>query len=684
MKNSIRPIILFLTLFLVSAGDAISAPGRTGATLGDSSRSDTVTPVADGRDGSNPDADGNDPGSRADDGNSSNDESSAPGRDGRGDEEPPREDLDLLHIEIASPEVRSMLGTDRIPLRNPNADYRPTGEVPLPIFEQMDEDMAMDRLTQLQSRFGAGVLDPQGEVIILRSQAEKKDSHIMGEWLDHISRDKNERQVDVSRSLEGQLTRLQGYRAWVARASGSWKLTFVEASMARPSRIENVAEAARMALDQLALHQLVQLGEGESMDIVSASSVRNAIVGSDSPSRPHDQFTSDYYVTFGRRLHGIPVIGSRLVVRLNADGRIAAVEKSWREIVGYGEVGYRLSDQPMENLVRDAIARQNPTGEEPQASPPMIRSQSCGYMEAPGNASQQVLVPGCRILIEGDELPAEDEVPHDRDLEDLNVSLYEDISEESLFEVSVATLPFSLNPKITVALPIPFSGLKPGSQIYLKGYGFGTSPGRIFMHGSFPGSPVELVNVEWKSDTQLNGFLPSNLSNICVQEVFIQVETAAQITSNFELMAWHQESTLLNMSDVTVLECGNDANQNKCNTVKVPGEACFGSVNLPFEQILPGPGIAVRGYHRRCYYTVGYATDIDKYEITLHNGWTFADSQIQKKLPTSNEVIHDPVPPVPVGQSFWAPNIEWVVSPADEITYDLEVTVTGPTTCSHQ
>jgi hypothetical protein len=641
MKNSIRIVGISLTFLLLISGSATSSPDEGDPTGGGSSQSEVEIP-----------------------------------QEGVGDGE--QDDLDVLEIAIENSAVRSMLGADRIALRNPDTFYRPIGEALVPIFEEVSEEDLLNQIDVLQSRFGQGRVESQDEIIIVRSGYEGSSRSQLGEWLDVLSRDAEERPVEVDRSIEGGIEPLRGYRAWVSRASGAWKLTVVDGSMARPTQIENVVQAAQLALARLADLELLDLAEGESLDIVSASSVRNAVVNAGNPDDPQSQFTSDYYVVFGRRVHGIPVLGSRLVVRLGAEGQLASVEKSWRKIVGYGDLSYSLSDQSIEELMIGALSDADEAGTEPGAEPPQVQALSCGYMEAPGNRTQQVLVPGCRILARdgGDE-------QGDSSYE-LDISLVDSISEASLYDVGTLTLPFTLKPKITAALPIPFAGLQPGTHLFLKGYGFGTSKGRVLMHGNFPGSPVELVNVEWVSDIRVNGLLPSNLTDICVQDVFIQVERADQVASDLWPMLWHQESAQLNFSDVFVSQCGDDGNENKCNTTEIDGEWCAGLANIPVAQILPS-GKAIYGYHRNCYYAVGpYDSDVDQYQIDLLNGWTFESAQVDKTLPTSNEVITGPTPPLPVGQSSWSPKFDWEVSPGDEVIYEVEITVTGPATCSHK
>lgn len=67
------------------------------------------------------------------------------------------------------------------------------------------------------------------------------------------------------------------------------------------------------------------------MDIVIVSCIKNASVSSNNRT-PSEEFISDYYVGFGRRFNGVPIIGSKLVLRIDGDGDVAMVNKTWRQI----------------------------------------------------------------------------------------------------------------------------------------------------------------------------------------------------------------------------------------------------------------------------------------------------------------------------------------------------------------
>lgn len=78
-------------------------------------------------------------------------------------------------------------------------------------------------------------------------------------------------------------------------------------------------------------------------------------------------------------------------------------------------------------------------------------------------------------------------------------------------------------PKIESVFDVPLGALKPGTKLFLKGKAFGTQPGKILMSGNFPGGHIELVNIEWVSDSKVNGVVPLSVQGQANQSVEIRV-----------------------------------------------------------------------------------------------------------------------------------------------------------------
>jgi hypothetical protein len=114
--------------------------------------------------------------------------------------------------------------------------------------------------------------------------------------------------------------------------------------------------------------------------------------------KPKEEFISDYYVGFGRRFEGVPIIGSRIVIRLNGNGDIAMVQKIWRQLVEVSLEKSIISDSPIEELIIKDPMFYERYGKEPISPEDItIIDKKCGYMEAPVNYQQEELRPGCSV-----------------------------------------------------------------------------------------------------------------------------------------------------------------------------------------------------------------------------------------------------------------------------------------------
>jgi len=93
-------------------------------------------------------------------------------------------------------------------------------------------------------------------------------------------------------------------------------------------------------------------------------------------------------------------------------------------------------------------------------------------------------------------------------------------------------------PKIESVFYVPLGALKPGTKLFLKGKAFGTQPGKILMSGNFPGGHIELVNIEWVSDSKVNGVVPLSVQGQANQSVEIRVLKAPLSLKKFS-NAWN-------------------------------------------------------------------------------------------------------------------------------------------------
>lgn len=114
-----------------------------------------------------------------------------------------------------------------------------------------------------------------------------------------------------------------------------------------PSSIENETKAVEMALERVAEADLLSLSPDESLDLVGVHQTRYATYPTRGPDGEPDvekalsegtiPHVGEYTVYFGRRYRGVPIVGSGLGVRLDAQGKLVAFMKRWRDIEGVDE-----------------------------------------------------------------------------------------------------------------------------------------------------------------------------------------------------------------------------------------------------------------------------------------------------------------------------------------------------------
>jgi hypothetical protein len=278
-----------------------------------------------------------------------------------GDQAPP-DDLDQTLIEVKSEAARKLLGRDTIPVRRRVTHYMPSGEVPIPRLAPVSVEDVGAALAQAIARHSG----EQGGKVRQRRQ---------GPFL---------------------VAEAGSHRYWASLASGAYKLTDIEASMAKETRLGGFDDALQTALDYVAKQGVVALGKDEMLDIVVVSAVRNVLaeVGQDEPK---ESFLSDYYVVFGRRVQGIPVIGERLLVRLDGEGKVAALERHWPPLKGVGEQPAKITDRPLEALIAESPQIESYSDEPLKPEEITIVDRRCGYLAAPISARQTELRPGCIV-----------------------------------------------------------------------------------------------------------------------------------------------------------------------------------------------------------------------------------------------------------------------------------------------
>jgi hypothetical protein len=101
-----------------------------------------------------------------------------------------------------------------------------------------------------------------------------------------------------------------------------------------------------------------------------------------------EEFVSDRYVGFGRRYRGIPVVGSKLVVRLNGAGKVAIVSGECRRIEQEMAFQACAVDTPIADLILTDAGVNGRLRDGSSLKTINIAGQNCGYLEAPADHRQ--------------------------------------------------------------------------------------------------------------------------------------------------------------------------------------------------------------------------------------------------------------------------------------------------------
>jgi hypothetical protein len=280
---------------------------------------------------------------------------------------PSNDILDLTNVKIESPSAREILKKDYIKVRKGRTEYIPSGEVPVLEFEPLKDDESKGKLKQIVAR--------------------------------HSKQEIRDEEIKMAGNIYIAKVKTASY--WISRSSGSYKFTENFNSMAAPTKIKDFKKAVQMALDYLGRQHLIELTDGEDADIIFVSSVKNVLTKVDEkkgPEKPIEEFTSDYYVGFGRRYKDVPILGSSLIIRIDGEGNVASVQKNWRKISKVSSEKAKISTKPLEQIILSDSMFYKKYSEKPlNAKDIQIVDKKCGYMEAPVNYSQTSLRPGCIV-----------------------------------------------------------------------------------------------------------------------------------------------------------------------------------------------------------------------------------------------------------------------------------------------
>ncbi|MCB1057572.1 MAG: PKD domain-containing protein [Acidobacteria bacterium] len=234
-------------------------------------------------------------------------------------------------------------------------------------------------------------------------------------------------------------------------------------------------------------------------------------------------------------------------------------------------------------------------------------------------------------------------------------------------------------------------GIEPGGAVLIAGKLFGEAPGRVRILGVSGERNLELDS--WSSGA-VQGRVPADVVPICPTGDLI-VETAAGGSSRPWRVQVPLETKKLPATDVQVVSCGTDGNENRCNNTGDDGDLCVSVLFPPWfvgldreGKLLGEPSPAAVGIHSNCWGAVGDDSGTDTYRIALKNGWVLDSAQFLSSVPDGEGSTTPPSGTLPAGfvqgASSWQPAIGWSVTPNDAVIYNLYVTIRGPACASHK
>jgi hypothetical protein len=194
------------------------------------------------------------------------------------------------------------------------------------------------------------------------------------------------------------------FSMWIEKSTGIFLLVDRIRSGKGILDIYNDQQAVDVAVRHLARNGLLTLTAGESLDVLSVARTVGVMVDKSTkkpvpviysnrpPSKIH---TVEYTTTFGRRFLGVPIVGSRIQVRMSPAGKLLGVFAHARRISGSSVKPVSFQDTTVNFAARlNQAARAD-------GFPGGVKeiSSACGFIEGPFGYKQTELLPGCAVKI---------------------------------------------------------------------------------------------------------------------------------------------------------------------------------------------------------------------------------------------------------------------------------------------
>ncbi len=271
---------------------------------------------------------------------------------------------DRLRVEIAAnygPDEGPLLGTDSIPVRAKSFDLA-SGAYRILKLEAISESAAKSELHE-QIRLFSGT-DPKDVKI------QNKETYF---------------HADSGSKIH-----------WVSKASGASSYNDTRGAMAEKTSLKDHKKAVQAALEHIERLKLVELRDKETLDILSVSQVMNALV-EDGKDEPFATYGSDFYVVFGRRFDGTPVIGSHLQMRIGKQRELLGAKRVWRRIAGTLTDDVSIDEPLQKRLTEEHLVKRGIAESAKQLEQIEIVSRTCGYIEGSVNNEQESSGLGCLV-----------------------------------------------------------------------------------------------------------------------------------------------------------------------------------------------------------------------------------------------------------------------------------------------
>jgi hypothetical protein len=235
-----------------------------------------------------------------------------------------------------------------------------------------------------------------------------------------------------------------------------------------------------------------------------------------------------------------------------------------------------------------------------------------------------------------------------------------------------------LNPQISAT----FGFNTPGGILAIAGNNFGPNLGSVAVSlKTWSGKLLQkqLVVTEW-TDTLVGVTWPPDISGVRQQSVALAL-TTSEGRRDWRSITFFPETEFktLPKNDVQVLSCADDGNFDQCNHVRDDDDLVDLDA-LPTE--FQSPIHAIVGTHVNAWAAVGNDSGTDGYRIALHNGWTL--EHLHWSVSVDAQQGWAKKPGGFAKQPTWAPSIQWLVTPDDQVSYFAVVTITGPRGVPHR